>query len=41
MVDKLLFDILFNSNYSRPLEKLCAILLNLIDKNPVLVARLL
>jgi hypothetical protein len=41
VLDRLIFDIVFNSNYTRQLDKLCQILFKLTEKSPVLLAKLL
>ena len=34
VLDKLIFEIVFNSNYTKQLEKLCATLFRLTEKSP-------
>lgn len=41
VLDKLIFDIVFNSNYTKQLEKLCTTLFKLTEKSPVLLGKLL
>jgi len=37
LLDKLIFEIVFNSNYTKQLDKLCSILFKLTDKSPALL----
>jgi len=41
VVDRLVFDIVFNSNNTKQLDKLCTILFKLTEKSPVLLGKLL